>query len=79
MVGHQAVSENIEREPGAGVDDGLDKGVIAAGLVKDGLSTIITVNDPVSHAADGTLWQFLASDHTKLNMIKYKYYLYRLF
>jgi hypothetical protein len=53
MVGNQAVSENIEKEPGAGVDDGLDKGVSVSGLVKDGLSTIATVQDVVPHAADG--------------------------
>jgi hypothetical protein len=53
VVGHQAVSEDIQREPGAGIADGLDKGVIVSGLVKDGLSTITTVEDVVPHPADG--------------------------
>jgi hypothetical protein len=33
--------------------DGLDKGVIVSGLVKDGLSTITTVEDVVPHPDDG--------------------------
>jgi hypothetical protein len=54
VVGHQAVSEDIQREPGAGIADGLDKGVIiVSGLVKGGLSTITTVEDVVPHPADG--------------------------
>jgi hypothetical protein len=72
MVGHQAISEDIEREPGAGVDDGLDKGVLVFGRVKGGLSTIIAVNDLVPHAAAGTLWQFLVSDRIRVGMIKSK-------
>jgi hypothetical protein len=37
VVGHQAVSEDIPTEPGAGVDRGIDKSVIVPGLVKDNL------------------------------------------
>jgi hypothetical protein len=53
VVAYQAVSEHTKREPGAGVDDGLDKGVIVFGLVKDGHSTITTVEDVVPHPTDG--------------------------
>jgi hypothetical protein len=53
VVGHQAVPEDIQREPGARIADGLDKGVIVSGLVKDRRSTITTVEDVVPHPADG--------------------------
>jgi hypothetical protein len=54
VVGHQAVAEDIQRETALDVDDGLDKAVTVPGPVKDGLSTITTVEDIVSHAADGS-------------------------
>jgi hypothetical protein len=53
VSGHQAVSEDIQRKPGAGVDNGIDKGALVPGLVKDNLSTIATIEDVIPHAADG--------------------------
>jgi hypothetical protein len=48
------IAEDIQREPGVGVDDGLDKGAIVFGLVKDGLSAITTIEDVIPLAADGS-------------------------
>jgi hypothetical protein len=53
VIGHQVVAENIQKEPGARVDSGTDKGALVPGLVKDNLSTIDTIEDVRPPAADG--------------------------
>jgi len=54
VLGHQAVSEDIQREPGAGVDDG----VIVSWLVEDGLAAVAAVENVVPHAAHGRFGRF---------------------
>jgi hypothetical protein len=53
LVGHQAVPEDIQGEPGAGVDDGLDEGVIVPGLVEDRLAAVAAVENVLPLAANG--------------------------
>ena len=53
VVGHQAVAENVQKEPGEGVDNGVDKGAPVPRLVKRNLSKIATMEDVIPHAADG--------------------------
>jgi len=53
-VGHRAVPEDIHGEPVAGVDDGLDEGVIVPGLTEDGNAAVAAVEDVVLHSANGS-------------------------
>jgi hypothetical protein len=52
-LGHQAVPDDIHGNPGAGVDDGLDAGVVVSGLVENCLAAVAAVVDVIPHAANG--------------------------
>jgi hypothetical protein len=44
MVRHQTVPEHIHGKPSAGVDDGLDEGVVVAGLMEYGLAAVAALS-----------------------------------
>jgi hypothetical protein len=59
MVRHQTVPEHIHGKPSTGVDDGLDKGVLVARLMEDGLAAVAAVEHVIPHAANrgsGSSW-----------------------
>jgi hypothetical protein len=59
IVRHQTVPEHIHGKPSAGVDDGLDEGVVVAGLMEDGLAAVAAVEHVIPHAANsgsGSSW-----------------------
>ena len=64
-IRYQTVPEHIHGKPSAGVDDGLDEGVLVAGLMEDGLAAVAAVEHVIQHAANrgsGSSW------HAKIAM-----------
>jgi hypothetical protein len=62
MVRHQTEPEHIHGKPNTGVDDGLDEGVLVAGLMEYGLAAVEHV---IPHARQQRLSQFLACHDCK--------------
>jgi hypothetical protein len=59
MVRHQTVPEHIHGKPNAGVNNGLDEGVLVTGLMEDGLAAVAAVEHVIPHAANrdsGSSW-----------------------
>ena len=54
VVGHQAIAEEIGREPGVGVADGLDEGVEAGLLAEDLIAAIAAVEHVTPGTGDGS-------------------------
>jgi hypothetical protein len=52
MVGHQAVSQEVDVQTGAAIGHGPDEGVVIDRAVKDGLSAISAIEDVIPSAGD---------------------------
>jgi len=53
VVGHQAVSQEIQGQAGGGIRHGLDESVVLGGLMDHGLAAIAAIENVIPHAGDG--------------------------
>jgi len=53
VVGHQAVSQQIDGPAGGGVGHGLDEGVVIGRLMENGLTAIAAIQEVVPDVGDG--------------------------
>ena len=51
VVGHEAVAEDVERDPVRRVVDGLDERVVVGRLVEDRLAAVAAIQGMVDHAS----------------------------
>ena len=52
VVGHQAVTQEVHREPGGGVAHGVDEGVVVRRLVEDLGAAVAAVEDVIPCVGD---------------------------
>ena len=53
MVGHQTISEQIDRHPRPRVDHRLHEGVVITSLVENGLAPVASIQGVLPHTTDG--------------------------